>query len=88
METKKCKICGEEKPIEKFVWNKRKDGTRSYRDVCMKCKNESRKEYQKEWYKEVRNKKRAEREVQQLIDVPVQILIAELMTRGYKVEKS
>jgi hypothetical protein len=54
----------------------------------MKCKNESRKEYHKEWYKEVRNKKRAERDVQQLIDVPVQILIAELITRGYKVEKA
>lgn len=43
METKKCKICGEEKPIEKFVWNKLKDGTRSYRDVCMKCKKRNTK---------------------------------------------
>lgn len=87
METKKCKICGEEKPIEKFVWNKLKDGTLSYRDVCIKCRNESQKEHQKEWRKEAKKKKKAEREVKKLIDFPTQLLIAELITRGYKVEK-
>jgi hypothetical protein len=34
-ETRKCSICGAEKPISDFHWNKR-DG---YRNICKICKN-------------------------------------------------
>ena len=47
MTTKKCRRCGEEKPLDKFPYLQRLrvDGTRGYMAECKACKSERTKTY-------------------------------------------
>lgn len=55
METKVCKKCGRELPIENFYTNKSLKG--GHDNCCKECKNA----YSKEWQKKNREKKKIEK---------------------------
>lgn len=55
METKVCRKCGRELPVDSFYPNKSLKG--GYDNSCKECKNE----YAKEWAKKNREKKKAQK---------------------------
>ena len=55
METKVCRKCGRELPIDSFYPNKSLKG--GYDNSCKECKNE----YVKEWHKKNKEKKKAQK---------------------------
>lgn len=55
METKVCKKCGRELPLENFYVNKSLKG--GHDNTCKECKNT----YAKEWQKQNREKKKAQK---------------------------
>lgn len=77
METKKCECCGTEKPLSKFLPYKLKDGSIKYSKKCQKCYNSERATKAKEI-----------RFINMVANADSAILIAELVKRGYNVEKS
>jgi len=58
--TKVCRVCGEEKPLTKEYFTKRKDSKDGFRNDCKDCRNIStkkwRKEYNKEYWKKNKEK--------------------------------
>lgn len=55
METKVCKHCGRELPLENFYVNKKLKG--GHDNTCKECKNT----YAKEWQKKNRERKKAKK---------------------------
>ena len=90
MQTKVCKQCGQEKPLEEFVKNSRtKDGRGSH---CKECHNKlyphnyMRKKAKIEHKPKIDEHVEQELKEYQLKDVPSRLLIHELRSRGYRGE--
>lgn len=77
METKKCECCGLEKHLSHFTSYGLKDGSIRYSNKCQKCYNDER-SVRAKW----------QRIANMVMKADSTILIAELVKRGYNVEKS
>ena len=87
METKVCTICGQEKPLEDFVKNKRAKNGRA--NHCKECHN---KKYPCGYKKKVIDAPKVDEDIvneckeNHLESVPARLLISELRRRGYRGE--
>lgn len=83
METKKCKICGKELPLESFANYKLKDGRVGYSHQCKNCTviKFKLKHKRREFDDSLSMKKFVQ-------NATTEILLNEIIERGYKVEKA
>lgn len=84
-ETKVCIVCGEIVPLDKMAKNKLVDGSYSYRDVCQKCVNAQQRERRRKLKEDEKKKKKIMEEFSIIQSLPTNVLIGELIMRGYKV---
>ena len=80
METKVCKKCGRELPLENFYVNKSLKG--GHDNTCKECKNT----YAKDWQKKNREKKYKIYTNKELAKFTPRDLMLELKARGYEGE--
>lgn len=83
METKKCKICGKDLPLEKFASYKLKDGRIGYSHQCKNC---TVIKFKLKHSRRVLDDSMPMKRIVQ--NATTEILLNEILERGYKIEKA